>query len=366
MTDLQEKLLAWFAACSRDLPWRRAYLPYHIWISEVMLQQTQMARAVEYFNRWCDTLPDIASVSAADEQTVFKLWEGLGYYSRARNILKTAQILVRDFEGRLPDAYRALRQLPGIGDYTAGAIMSLAFNQDYPAVDANVERVLARLFDIDTPVKERKTRLLIHRSATELIPTGQARNLNQALMELGALVCRPKETDCRQCPLNSSCRSLAAGTTDMRPVPAPPTQRLRIEMATGILCHRGKLFIQKRLKNGVWADLWEFPGGRVEPGETPAEAVRREYAEETELEVTDIKQLTTVRHSYLHYRVTLHCHACRLAQATAGPAVLHAAQEYRWVKVAELKNYAFPAGHRKLIELLLQTNGFAAIIAETG
>ena len=196
MTDLQEKLLAWFAACSRDLPWRRAYLPYHIWISEVMLQQTQMARAVEYFNRWCDTLPDIASVSAADEQTVFKLWEGLGYYSRARNILKTAQILVRDFEGRLPDAYRALRQLPGIGDYTAGAIMSLAFNQDYPAVDANVERVLARLFDIDTPVKERKTRLLIHRSATELIPTGQARNLNQALMELGALVCRAEAPRC--------------------------------------------------------------------------------------------------------------------------------------------------------------------------
>ena len=161
MTPFQKKLLAWFAKHGRDLPWRRTYTPYHIWISEIMLQQTQMDRAVAYFNRWTKRFPDIRSVAQASEEEVFKLWEGLGYYTRARNILKTADILVRQHGGNLPAEHKTLLQLPGIGKYTAGAIMSLAFNMEYPIVDANIERVFSRIYNIDTPVKEKENQRLI-------------------------------------------------------------------------------------------------------------------------------------------------------------------------------------------------------------
>jgi len=348
MTPLQEKLLSWFRANGRDLPWRHTYNPYHIWISEIMLQQTQMERGVAYFNRWIERFPDIKSLAQGSEEEVFKLWEGLGYYARAKNILKTADILVRQHGGRLPEDHQALLKLPGIGKYTAGAIMSLAFNKDYPIVDANVERVFARIFNIAGPVKEKASHSFIWRQAQELIPPGEARYFNQALMELGALVCTPANPGCTQCPVRAHCEAFRLGIVAERPVSGKSQKIIPIEMVTGILTHAGNIFIQKRLEDDVWGNLWEFPGGRLKPGEAPEEALRREYLEETEFKIGQLKKITVVTHGYMRYRVTLHCYYCKLLNGNAVP-ILHAAQEYRWISPEDLKKYAFPAGHRKLI-----------------
>lgn len=347
----QQQLLDWFAENGRDLPWRRTYLPYHIWISEIMLQQTQMERAIVYFQRWTERFPDIASVARAAEEEVLRLWEGLGYYSRARNIHKAARILVARHNGQLPPDHRLLRTLPGIGPYTAGAVMSLAFNQEFPIVDANIERLFSRIFNIAESVKTKENNTFIWQAARDLIPTGNARNFNQALMELGALVCTPKNPACLRCPLNGLCEALRLGTVHERPIQPPNPKSIRIEMATGVLIHKGKVFIQRRPANGVWANLWEFPGGRLEPGETPEAALVREFSEETELAVRCLDKIRVIKHNYTRYRVFLHCYLCALENNHSIPR-LHAAQEYHWVETETLEDFAFPAPHRRLIEIM--------------
>lgn len=316
-----------------------------------MLQQTQMERATVYFNRWVKNFPDIASIAKSSEEEILKLWEGLGYYSRARNIFKTADILVQHHDSALPADHKTLLKLPGIGNYTAGAIMSLAFNREYPIVDANIERLYARLFNIDTPVKSKENHHFIWRQAKKLIPQGKARYFNQALMELGGLICLPKNPKCGKCPLSEHCEALSLETVSERPVPGKTSNTIYIEMVTGILTHKGKIFIQKRLENDVWPGLWEFPGGRLNPNETPEQALQREYREETEFKINDLKKITTVKHSYTKYRVTLHCFYCGLENGQSKPT-LHAAQEYRWVTPKELARFGFPAGHRKLIDFI--------------
>lgn len=357
MKKLQKNILTWFQDNSRDLPWRKTYSPYPVWISEIMLQQTQMNRVIGYFNRWIARFPDIKSITRANEEEVLKLWEGLGYYTRAKNIIKTAKILMAQHNGELPSAYEFLLKLPGIGNYTAGAIMSIAFNKEYAIVDANIERVFARLFNLDKPIKEKTTHAFIWQKADELIPKGKAREFNQSLMELGALVCIPRNPRCKVCPVMDLCRSLLEDVVAKRPIAVKPSQTVFIEMATGILTHKGKILIQKRKSKGVWANLWEFPGGRLEPGETPEMALVREYAEETELKINRLKKITTVQHSYTIYKVTLHCYFCSLLDSRFEP-VLHGAQEYRLVSPEDLSHYAFPAGHRKLISHLKRMNPF--------
>jgi len=357
MTRLQRYILDWFAQNARDLPWRKTYDPYHVWISEIMLQQTQMDRVIDYFNRWIARFPDIASITRASQEEILKLWEGLGYYTRARNIIQSAEILLEEFKGQIPADHEAILKLPGIGQYTAGAIMSIAFNREYPLVDANIARVFARIFNLDKPVKENTTQAFIWQKAQELIPRGRAREFNQALMELGALVCLAKNPRCRICPVMADCQSHSLGVVSERPVLQEPPKTVFIEMATGILQKNGRLLIQKRKATGVWANLWEFPGGRLEAGETPEMALVREYLEETELAVGNLKKIITVQHSYTIYRVTLHCYFCSLLDGRHQP-VLHGAQEYRWVTPQGLADYAFPAGHRKLIKHLHAEMGF--------
>lgn len=351
---LQNALLHWFQENSRDLPWRRTYAPYHIWISEIMLQQTQMDRAVSYFSRWLHHFPDIASLAAAREQEVLRLWEGLGYYSRARNILRTADLLQRHYNDTLPEDHGALLRLPGIGPYTAGAIMSLAFNRDQPLVDANVERLFSRLFDLASPVKEKNSQAFIWQKATELLPRGKARFFNQALMELGALICLPRSPRCGQCPIQEHCKALQMDITDQRPVPGRKQEQIAIDMVTGVLWHRGRIFIQKRMADDIWPGLWEFPGGVMEKGEGPEEALVREYREETEFLIHGMKKITTIKHNFTRYRVTMHCYSCRLQNSNTRP-VLHAAQDYRWASPNDLEALAFPAPHRRLITLLQAT-----------
>lgn len=352
MKQFAEKLLGWFRDASRPLPWRHSYNPYHVWISEIMLQQTQMERGVDYFNRWIARFPDLASVAEADEQEILKLWEGLGYYARARNLHATARIVREQYGGVIPCDPATLRTFPGIGPYTAAAIASIAGNVDIAAIDANVLRVYARLFDIETSITRSSTRKEIEEKALGLLPKGKARQYNQALMDLGGLICLPRSPKCAMCPVNDLCLAKAHGTVNERPVKEASGKKILIEMATGVLTSEGRVFIQQRLADDIWGGLWEFPGGGVENGESPDEAVVREYREETGFTVRVCSKLTTVTHFYTKYKVVLHCYGCQLLSANQHAPTLTAAQGCRWVFPEELKHFAFPAGHRKLLEYM--------------
>lgn len=356
-------LMQWFATYRRPLPWREHYTPYGVWVSEIMLQQTQMERGVDYYLRWMQRFPDIASVAHAPEADLLKAWEGLGYYRRVRNLQAAAQVIMQQHAGVFPSQPKDILALPGIGPYTAGAIASIAFNHDIAAVDANVERVFARLFDIDTPVKEQPAAQRIRQLVDAMLPAGQARNFNQALMELGALVCS-KRARCVVCPVAQWCESLHLGIPHERPVPGRKQPYTPIEVVTGVLVHEGHIFIQKRQNTGVWAGFWEFPGGRIEAGETSEEAGVREFAEETGFAVRAADKLAVIRHGYTTYRVTLHCHLMTFADEATPPTPapqLTAATDARWVRFDELAPFSFPAGHRKLIDQLRTDLRFAAL-----
>jgi len=358
-TQIATALLDWFCRHKRDLPWRRTYAPYHVWISEVMLQQTQMERGVEYFKRWVARFPDVESLASAPEDEVLKLWEGLGYYSRARNLHLAAREVVLRYGGTLPSSPEALRTLPGIGPYTARAIASIAFGQDVCVVDANVERVISRLYDIALPVKSRQARDEIECRSARLLPEGRARDFNQALMEFGSLVCSPRSPACPECPMTDHCLARKNGVQEDRPVIVKPPSPIYISMATGVLVHDGRILTQKRRADDVWGNLWEFPGGVVENGETPGQAVVREYLEETGLIVNHPVPIASFKHSYTRYRVTLHAFNVTLV-SRPGELALHAAQEHRWAAWSEIMKLAFPAGHRKLVHLLHNDPEFRA------
>jgi len=349
---LRERLLCWFAEARRPLPWRRAYDPYHVYIAEIMLQQTRMERGVRYFERWLARFPSLAHVAAAGEEEILSLWEGLGYYARAGNLHRAARVVVERYGGRLPDDYDALLGLPGIGRYTAAAVMSIGFGRDFPVVDGNVERVFARLFCIDRPVKSREAQQEIHRLAARLLPPGRAREWNQALMELGALVCRRASPLCDKCPLAVFCRARKEGVAALYPQPGKRAAIERIDFVAAVIENgAGEIYVQKRLPSGLWANMWEFPGGHLEPGETPAQGAAREVREETEMTVAITSALPQVTHSFTRYRATVHAFRCALTPDSP-PPVLHAAQECRWLPLDQLDTLAFSAGHRKVIEFL--------------
>lgn len=376
--DIGRALLAWFAKAKRDLPWRKDYTPYAVWISEMMLQQTQMDRGVAYFQRWMVRFPDIKSVAEAPEDDVLKAWEGLGYYRRVRNVQAAARTIMAVHDGVFPCNFKEIRELSGIGDYTAGAIASIAFEEAEPAVDANVERVFARLFDLDGPVKEKATAQRIRELVMMAMPERQARNFNQAIMELGALVCR-KNPDCSHCPLREYCESLRLGIVHERPIATAKKASIAMNVATGVLVHKGKIYTQKRLDTGLWAGFWELPGGRIENAEalgqeqdeSPEKAIVREFMEETGFAVRVKSKLAVIKHGYTSYRVTLHCFALELEEVPEcveqdnmgypNPE-LSAATAYAWRSFEELNSVTLPAGHRKLVDKLQRDLVFQAYL----
>ena len=259
----------------------------------------------------------------------------------------------RPIEARAADEIIAdILALPGVGPYTAGAIASTAYNEEVPCVDGNVERVLSRVFDIDTPVKEEPAKSRIRELAQALIPKGEARNFNQGLMELGALVCR-KKPECERCPLAGLCESRHLGIQNERPVPGKKAAVTQIEVVCGVLLHEGKVFIQRRNEKDVWGGLWEFPGGCVEPGETPEQAVAREWMEEVGFKVAIVRPLDVIRHNYTTYRITLRCFQLRLEGEPKGcpvPEELTEATACQWIAPQDIEAFPLPAPHRKLAD----------------
>lgn len=347
-------LIHWFEAHRRDLPWREHYDSYQVLVAEFMGQQTQMDRVVAYFQRFVERFPDIETLARAHEEDVLKQWEGLGYYARARRLHAAAKTIADRDGGRVPDTLEGLLALPGVGPYTAAAVASQAFNIPAPAVDANAERVLARLLDLDIPVKRAAGRKALEAAVRRMTPNGAAREFNQALMELGALVCRPFNSECGSCPVRNYCKSLQAHTVDMRPKPIKKPTTIRINMVTGVLLREGRVYVQKRREDDVWPGLWEFPGGVIESGESEEQALAREFFEEVELRIRPIEKITKIRYSYTRYRVTLNAWRVEDLDPDRAP-VLHEATQLRFLLPSQLAALAFPAGHRRLVDTLDRT-----------
>ena len=270
LSKLPEAVLAWYDAGHRDLPWRQDKDPYHIWVSEIMLQQTRVEAVKGYYARFLAELPTVAHLAKCDDDALNKLWEGLGYYSRVRNLKKAAQQIMEHHDGAFPVTYHEIRSLPGIGDYTAGAICSIAFNQKTPAVDGNVLRVLSRLTSDDTPIDTPAFKKAARESLESIYPE-RAGDFTQALMELGATLCGPnRQPDCENCPCKGFCLGYRRGTAPDLPRKAPPKQRKVEQKTVLILCCDGRFALEKRPEKGLLAGLWQFPNvsGKLNVQET--------------------------------------------------------------------------------------------------
>jgi len=347
--DLPRRLLAWYRGARRDLPWRRTREPYRVWLAEVMLQQTRVATAVPYYERFVAAFPTLEALAAASVDEVLALWAGLGYYRRARHFHAAARQVVARHGGEVPRDPDAMLALPGVGRYTAGAVLSLAYGLPMPILDGNVERVLCRLFAIRGNPKTGRTRKRLWALAESLIPQGQAADFNQAMMELGATVCTPAAPACTECPAADLCEALRLGK--QLELPRLPKRRAvpHYDVAVGLVWRRGKLMIAKRPMDAMLGVLWEIPGGKREAGEALEETVRRELREELGLEVTVTAPCVVCKHAYSHFRVTLHSYHCASPRGRPRPLGCDAC---RWVKPEELGDYPFPAGSLKIIRAL--------------
>jgi A/G-specific adenine glycosylase len=337
MTSISDRLLTWYRTNGRSMPWRGQPDPYAVWVSEIMLQQTQVATVTPYFERWMRRFPTVRELADASEQEVLSTWEGLGYYSRARNLHKAARILMEGYGGVLPRDLRTLRALPGIGRYTAAAIASLAFGQDTAAVDGNVGRVFARLFNISEPVDSPATQRRFWDLAQEHLPLGRAGDYNQALMDLGATVCLPRRPLCTLCPLEGSCEARLLGLEEARPVRKPrPTIPTRIR-AAAVIRREGRVLVSRRPSVGLLGGLWEFPSAPVDAD--PALELGPGLEAAYQLRVQPGPFLGMVRHAYTHFRVIEHVFAC---EAEFVPA------ELTWVPLTALTSYPMGKVDRKI------------------
>ena len=349
-------LLEWFAANARDLPWRRTHDPYAVWVSEIMLQQTQVKTVIPFWNRWMKELPTIEAAAKAPSAKIHKLWEGLGYYTRVRNLQKAAQVIVAERGGKFPTAFDAVLALPGIGRYTAGAICSIAFNQSMPIVDGNVIRVLTRIFGIAENPKEKEANARLWKIAEELVtnaqiarwdarPTNDQRcsHLNQSLMELGALVCTPRSPQCLVCPVQKLCGAFKEGRTEELPNLGKREAATARHFFAFAIEHQRKFLVRQRPAGVVNAQLWEFPN--VEVGAQHCEP-QEIFAELDALRVGDprsekISPLCTVKHSITRYRITLKAFAVSLKKFPGKTKGV-------WKTPAQMQALAFTAAHKKL------------------
>ena len=316
-----------------------------------MLQQTRVETVIPYFERWMARFPNITTLAQASQQNVLAAWEGLGYYSRARNLYRAARIVESEMGGELPRQASALQELPGIGRYTAGAIASIAFGQDEPALDGNIRRVLARFFNLTEPARSPAGERRLWELAAENLPPGRAGDYNQALMDLGATICTPRTPDCSSCPLFSGCQSRILGVQEERPIsrakPAIPHY-----IVTAAVINRGQqVLIAQRPPDGLLGGLWEFPGGKLQSGEDLAACLQREICEELGVEIEVGDALGVYRHAYTHFRVTLHAYFCTLRNGGRPHAIQ--VDDVRWVTPLELSDYPMGKIDRQISKDLL-------------
>jgi A/G-specific adenine glycosylase len=411
-SKIRDLLLTWFRINARDLPWRHDRSAYRVWLSEMMLQQTQVDTVIPYFHRFLDRFPTLNDLAHASVNDVLKLWEGLGYYARARNMHKAAIKIVTELNGEFPQTVDGLLELPGIGRYTAGAIASLAFDVDAPVLDGNVIRVLCRLFAIKRNPKEPQVKENLWGLAEALIPKplakvelkkrlsaptpsqglaqdrsspnnlakgsrsidashlqpsqgtshlqpfnrlragpprGTSGEFNEALMELGALICTPRSPKCDRCPLNKICLAKKQNLQDQLPIKIKRKPVPHYQVTAAVIRKGNRLLIAQRPFGGRLGGLWEFPGGKEERGETLPQCLRREIKEELGFRIKVGKFITSIDHAYTHFTITLHAFECTVVSGT--PRAL-GVEQFKWVRMKELDEYAFAKTDLKIIERL--------------
>jgi A/G-specific adenine glycosylase len=346
---LRRRMLSWYERERRPLPWRGTRDPYRIWVSEVMLQQTQVNTALPYYRRFLRQFPTLRKLAGALLEEVLKRWEGLGYYARARNLHRACAIVLARHGGRVPDTWEPFRALPGVGDYIAAAVLSIAFNRPHAVVDGNVKRVLARLVTLRAPVNQTASHRMFQAEADRLLERRRPGDFNQAMMELGALVCTPASPRCALCPLIRFCAAYRRGVTAHYPQRVASRPVPEIEAAVGVVFKNDRVLITRRPDQGLLGGLWEFPGGKLREGESAAEACVREIQEEVNLQVVAENLLAHVRHGYSHFRIRLQVFCCRY---TAGRVRLNGPAAHRWVRIEDLERFAFPRANLKFIPLL--------------
>jgi len=347
--SLRKSLLRWFREEARDLPWRKTGDPYRIWLSEVLLQQTRVDQGLPYYNRFLEALPTLEALADAPEDQVLKLWEGLGYYTRARNLHKAARQVMDQYGGKLPEQAELLQLLPGVGKYTAGAISSIAFGERAPVVDGNVKRVLSRLFDIAQSIDDTAVDKKLWAMADALVPESDPGDFNQAMMELGARICTPKKPDCGSCPVATDCEAYRRGVQEKRPVRRAKKTVPHKEIVVAVIEKDGRYLLGKRGTEGMLAGLWEFPGGKLETGESHQEALVRECQEELGVDVSVGGMIASVNHAYTHLKVTLNVYRCTIK---SGKPKSKVHTELTWVAPEQFDDYAFPKGNHKFLDLL--------------
>lgn len=350
---LRKKIKGWYAKHGRDLPWRSTSDPYPIWISEVMLQQTQVATVLPYFASFLGAFPTIFDLAAAEESKVFRYWEGLGYYRRARQLHAAAKRVVDEFEGKFPTNISDVQSLPGIGRYTAGAICSFAFDQSQPIVEANTQRLYARLLAIETELSTSENQAKLWAFAEQLIPVKGCGPFNHAIMDLGAMICKPQNPECSLCPIQDECKTFASGKQNSIPTPKRPKQyEARSELVALLQDSKGRWLLRKCEPGERWAGLWDFPRFDVtdcSSNEQIKTFVSQECFQRFGRHCNLLEKWKTIQHAVTRYRITLDCY--RATWVSKGK-ILQENQEISWVETSCLNDFALSSTGRKISQWL--------------
>ncbi|HBO34301.1 MAG TPA: A/G-specific adenine glycosylase [Anaerolineaceae bacterium] len=326
-------LLTWYDKNARQLPWRSFPSPYRVWVSEIMLQQTRVETVLPYFERFLVRFPDLESLASASQEEVLRVWEGLGYYSRARNLHKAARVILLEHEGRIPSTAPELERLPGIGHYTAAAIASIAFGEPVEAVDGNVKRIYSRILALQEALGSTRFEKTIEDYAQSVLPPDRPGDFNQALMDLGSSVCLPRQPLCLACPVRDHCLAFKQGVQNDLPLRVKKAPIPHYDVCVSIIQVDGKVLLSQREQSGMLAGLWEFPGGKCEQRDKSLEdCLKREVLEKTGLEVSTGEKIGIFEHAYTHFKITVHAWYAQ----PFSPVPIKLPEHLRWVSCLEL------------------------------
>ena len=339
---MHSELLNWFYQNKRTLPWRRGRTPYRVWVSEIMLQQTQVNTVIPYYKKWIKKYPTLKSFKESNFDDVIKIWEGLGYYSRCHNMFNAAKLINSTF----PNNYDDLINLPGIGDYTAKTILAIAFKKNLVGIDTNLERIGYRILGLKTKTKRNQKRVVKYLEENQC--TNSPGDYNEALMDLGSSLCKASITYCNQCPLKNICKAYASSSPILYPTPKVRKKIPIYDVAVSVIEYKNKILITKRLNKNFLPGLWEFPGGKIEKNETAIETIVREVKEETNLTVSNPIFLGNIKHKYSHFGVNISL----FISFPKSIKSLNLSQEYRWIRMKDILNYPLPKANHKMLDIL--------------
>ena len=339
---MHSELLNWFYQNKRTLPWRRGRTPYRVWVSEIMLQQTQVNTVIPYYKKWIKKYPTLKSFKESNFDDVIKIWEGLGYYSRCHNMFNAAKLINSTF----PNNYDDLINLPGIGDYTAKTILAIAFKKNLVGIDTNLERIGYRILGLKTKTKRNQKRVIKYLEENQC--TNNPGDYNEALMDLGSSLCKASITYCNQCPLKNICKAYASSSPILYPTPKVRKKIPIYDVAVSVIEYKNKILITKRLNKNFLPGLWEFPGGKIEKSETAIQTIIREVKEETNLTVSNPIFLGNIKHKYSHFGVNISL----FISFPKSIKSLNLSQEYRWIRMKDILNYPLPKANHKMLDIL--------------